>query len=196
MRTADTLGALYQRVRAGQEPCRECRSAPAVHIYPWYYSGKSDAPYPDLADTHRALCAGCSANAERAQTRFAARTALVDQWQAEVRTSLALRRSQPRRDNPRHMNTRGRAPCPRHRTSHQHPRTRGAVSCDGSIPTVAMDSFGLGRPTDLVFVHFRDVVGQEYLRQGEPVTFEIVERDDRPGQFRAVHVRRILAERV
>ena len=53
-----------------------------------------------------------------------------------------------------------------------------------------------GRPTDLVFVHFRDVIGQQYLRQGEPVTFEIVERDDRPGQFRAVYVRRILAERV
>jgi cold shock CspA family protein len=51
-----------------------------------------------------------------------------------------------------------------------------------------------GKPTPLVFVHFRDVEGHEYLRQGEPVTFEIVERDDRPGQFRAVHVRRILAE--
>jgi len=59
--------------------------------------------------------------------------------------------------------------------------------------------FGLlwpGNPTPLVFVHFRDVIGQEYLSAGEPVTFEIVERDDRPGQFRAVHVRRILAERM
>jgi cold shock CspA family protein len=63
----------------------------------------------------------------------------------------------------------------------------------------ATRGFGLlwpGNETALVFVHLYDVIGQEYLRPGEPVTFEIVERDDRPGQFRAVHVRRILAERM
>jgi hypothetical protein len=85
------LGALLRRVHAGQEPCRECRVAPAVRIHRWFYSGKSDAPYPDLADTHRALCAGCSANDARAQKRCAARMALVDRWQDEVRTSLAPR---------------------------------------------------------------------------------------------------------
>jgi len=84
------LGALYLRVHAGQEPCRECRSAPAVRVHP-FYAGQADALDP--AHTHRALCAGCSANAERAQQRFAARAALVEKWQAEVRTSLAARRS-------------------------------------------------------------------------------------------------------
>jgi hypothetical protein len=88
---AALFAAVLQRVIDGQEPCRECRSATAVRIHPWYYSGKSDSRDP--AHTHRALCAGCSANAEHAQQRFAARAALVAEWQAEVRTSLAARRS-------------------------------------------------------------------------------------------------------
>ena len=88
---AALFAALLHRVIDGQEPCRECRSAPAVRIHPWYYSGKSDSRDP--AHTHRALCAGCSTNAERAQHRFAARRALVERAQAEVRTSLAALRS-------------------------------------------------------------------------------------------------------
>ena len=82
-------------------------------------------------------------------------------------------------------------------TPHHEPST--ARQCHGVVRWFDTSrGFGLlwpGTPADFVFVHVRDVIGQEYLNVGEPVTFEIVERDDRPGQFRAVHVRRILAER-
>ena len=76
------LGALYLRVTAGQERCRECRSAPAVRVHPWFAAGTSDARDP--AHTHRALCADCSAKVARAQQRFAARTALVAEWRSSA----------------------------------------------------------------------------------------------------------------
>ena len=84
------LAALHDRVRTGQEPCRECRSAPAIYIHQRF---QRDTDALDVNATHRALCAGCSANAARAGQAFAARQALVDQWQTEVRTSLATLRS-------------------------------------------------------------------------------------------------------
>jgi cold shock CspA family protein len=52
------------------------------------------------------------------------------------------------------------------------------------------DDAHLGRQRALVFVHFRDVMNEEYLRPGEPVTFHLEERRDRPGQLKAVRVRR------
>jgi cold shock CspA family protein len=45
--------------------------------------------------------------------------------------------------------------------------------------------------TKLVFVHFRDVEGQDYLRPGELVVFDLEARTDQPRQWRAVRVRRV-----
>ena len=87
------LTTLDQRVRAGQEPCRECRVARAVEIHQRLSSGDVDARDRDPAHRYwRALCTGCGANAARAQQRFAARLALVEKCQAEVRTGLAALR--------------------------------------------------------------------------------------------------------